>query len=439
MKGIVISGIGSGVGKTAISTGLMSLLSKRYRVQPYKVGPDFIDPMYHTLATGRRSRNLDAHMIGTENCKVLVGNTSEGADLCIVEGVRGLFEGSSGITERSSTAEMAKALDFPVVLVLNARSMTRTAAAVINGLRGFDRDVKISGVILNNVSGSQHEDKLRDALGLHCDIEIIGCVPGRGEASIPQRHLGLATPNSSEQICASEALVADLETDRLMDIMESSETEFPKRALYVRRENNFKAAIPYDDAFCFYYRENLDCLESSGFDLEFFSPLKGDSLPEADMYYLGGGYPEVHGDTLSGNRDFMEGLKNAADEGKAILGECGGLMAMCSTLDDGDDEHPMSGIFEGRAVVSGRHGPKYVSAEATEPNPLFRGMSVRGHEFHYSDVLDSTEDYGFLLSEGTGIKDGNDGLVYRNSIGSYMHQHALSVSDWAGGIVKSVK
>ena len=176
MKGAVIAGAGSGVGKTSIATGIMSSLSRRMEVQPFKVGPDFIDPMYHTVATGRRSRNLDTFMVPESRIRGVVGNASKGADICIVEGVRGLYEGLSGASDQCSTAEMAKVLGFPVVLVMDVRSLTRSAAAMINGLVTFDPGVDVRGVILNNVSGKQREDKLREAIGRYCDVDIVGVV-----------------------------------------------------------------------------------------------------------------------------------------------------------------------------------------------------------------------------------------------------------------------
>ncbi len=439
MRGVVIAGAGSGVGKTSISTGLMSLLSGKMNVQGYKIGPDFIDPMYHTLATGRRSRNLDTYMMDAQKAKSLVAHSSKGADLCVVEGVRGLYEGLSGTTEECSTAEMAKILGFPVILVINARSLTRSAAAIINGFKSFDPEVKISGVILNNVSGRPHEQKLREAIESRCDVEIIGFVPRKRADSVPQRALGLKTPSNAGYVDSMEDLVSCLDEDRLMDISESFEPEFEDSDLYVHRNISAEVAVPYDEAFCFYYAENIECLEASGFKVRKFSPLNGDSLPESDLYYLGGGYPELYAERLSENGDFMEGLRTAAEDGKAILGECGGLTVMCSSLSRKGESCPMSGIFQCEAVESGRHGPKYTAAASTGTNPLFRGMKVRGHEFHYSEIRGYGNEFGFRLDRGTGISSGNDGLIRGMCLGTYMYQHALSTDDWAQGLVKAVR
>ncbi len=442
MKGVVIAGAGSGGGKTSIATGLMSRLSRRMKVQPFKVGPDFIDPMYHTVATGRRSRNLDTYMVPEEKVRGVVGSSSKGADLCIVEGVRGLYEGLSGTSDRCSTAEMAKILGFPVVLVMDVRSLTRSAAAMINGLVNFDPGVDVRGVILNNVSGRQHEGKLREAIERYCDVDIVGVVGRHEGCQLKNRHLGLKTidESSADDVRGLEVLADDLDMDVLMGICESCDAEFPEAAPYARHDAGAKVAVPLDDAYCFYYKENLDCLEAAGMRIERFSPLAGDPLPDADMYYLGGGYPEVYADDLSENRDFLDGIRNVSEEGRPVLGECGGLMTLCEAIvQKVGTRHPMAGVFDADAVMCGRHGPKYVEAEPLSANPLF-GERVKGHEFHYSELdLHSAHDMGFRMERGYGIKDGMDGLCVKNTIGEYMHQNALSTDDWAKAIVEKIR
>ena len=443
MKGVVIAGTGSGVGKTSITTGLLSRLSRTMRTQAYKIGPDFIDPMYHTVATGRHARNLDSFLMTEDRIKNLVGYSARDADICVVEGVRGLYEGLSGESDECSTAEMAKMLGFPVILVVNARSLTRSAAAMIRGFQSFDEDVNIAGVILNNVSGKQHETKLLEAVRKYTDVDVIGIVRRDTNNAIGQRHLGLDTIDGSEKknIDYLETMVSELDLDRIMDICESNTVDdLPGNLPYVERNTGLKAAIPLDNAFCFYYYENIECMKSSGIDVRFFKPTCGDQLPDADLYYLGGGYPELYADGISRNTDFLEGLKTASEDGKMILGECGGLMTMCSsiTLSNGI-KNRMSGIFDADAKMSGRHGPSYVIANTTSANPLFPDMTVRAHEFHYSELEQHSDyPYGYDIVRGTGINGRCDGLVYKNSIGSYMHQHALSTDDWLARIVNKV-
>jgi cobyrinic acid a,c-diamide synthase len=436
MKGVVISGTGSGAGKTAIATGLMSRLSKNHKVQGYKVGPDFIDPMYHTAATGRPSRNLDSFMMSEDVIKNVVGYSSKGADICIVEGVRGLFEGSSGTTDAGSTAEIAKMLDLPVILVVNARSLTRSAAAIVNGFRTFDPELRIAGVIMNNVSGEQHQRKLTDAVERYSDIRIIGMVRRDPYNAVSGTAKGLVDPKS-EDIRKMNDMAADLDLDVITDAM-SDLPHMPSASPFTERsKQGVRAAVAMDGSFCFHYRDNLDCMRSSGIDVITFRPADGDMLPDADIYYLGGGYPEAHAERLSDNRDFMEGIKNASDEGKAIMGESGGLLSLCDSLTVSGRRYNMAGIFNAEAEITGkRHGPSYVIAHGSSDNPFFSGITLRAHEFHHSDlIIKGTYGTGYELSRGNGIGKGRDGIVVKRTLGTFMHQHALSVNDWAGHLL----
>jgi len=440
VKGFVIAGTGSGVGKTSITTGIMSLLSKKYKVQGFKVGPDFIDPMYHSAATGRPCRNLDSFMMDDDTIRNVVGYASKDADLCVVEGVRGLYEGFSGDSDIGSTANIAKLLNLPVILVVDAGSLTRSAAAILNGFRSFDPEVKIAGVILNKVSGKQYSDKLDVSMNAYCsDIKVVGKIPKDKQNTLGQRHLGLHTIVDAEKsgVRSLERLVESIDTDVLMDIAESTDPDLPTQSPYKERDCGATIAVPYDDAYCFYYRENLECLEASGFKIKKFSPVAGDILPDCDAMYLGGGYPELHAANISENRDFLDGMNNMCQEKKPILGECGGLMTMCSNMVDIDgNRFRMSGVFGCDSVfVNKRHGPTYVMADATPDNPLFKG-SVRAHEYHYSEITASGDErFGFDVKRGLGIVSQKDGLIHNSSIGTYMHQHALSSEDWAKGFV----
>ncbi len=443
MKGFVISGAGSGVGKTSVTTGILSLLSKKYKVQAFKAGPDFIDPMYHTAATGRRSRNLDSFMLSDEKIRNVAGYASNDADLIVVEGVRGLYEGFQGDGDIGSTAYIAKLLGLPVVLVLDAGSLTRSLAAIINGFRSFDPEVKIAGVILNKVSGPQHSEKLDVAMSTYCkDVKVVGKVRKDRDNVLGQRYLGLHTLHSFEkgEIEPLERLVDPLDLDVLMGIAEETETDLPTGSPYMQRDVSMTAAVPVDDAYSFYYAENLECLEASGIKVKTFRPTDGERLPEADMVYLGGGYPELYADRISQNRDFLEGVKQMSQEGRPVYGECGGLMTMCSSLKDKNNvSYPMAGVFDATAEMVGvRHGPTYVLADANTVNPLFKGP-VRGHEYHYSEVKCQNPVFGFDVKRGLGISGGKDGLVKGNSVGAYMHQHALSSDDWAKGFADAVQ
>ncbi|MCL2296107.1 MAG: hydrogenobyrinic acid a,c-diamide synthase (glutamine-hydrolyzing) [Methanomassiliicoccaceae archaeon] len=435
MKGIVIAGTGSGVGKTSIATGLMRKLSRRMKVQGFKVGPDFIDPMYHRAATGRYSRNLDSFMMSKDVVKNVAAYGSKDADISIIEGVRGLFEGQSGKDDSGSTAEIAKLLGLPVVLVVNARSLTRSAAAIVNGFRSYDKEIDIAGVILNNVSGAQHEGKLKDAME-DSGTRVLGIVRRDVNLRVQERHLGLSAERSSDKdvLDGMEGIADGVDIDQLLDICCGSQ-EDEISCPYVRRDSGLTAAVPMDDAFCFYYRENIECMTASGVKIEYFSPLNGDPLPDADMYYLGGGYPELYMEWLSENRDFFQGLRTACDDGKVIIGECGGMLPLCTSVKADGIIYETAGIFDAEADMIGkRHGPSYVIARANKKCGLFDG-TVRGHEFHYSTVSPRPEcEFGFDILRGSGLTDGKDGMVRRNALGTYMHQHALSSKDWMGKI-----
>jgi cobyrinic acid a,c-diamide synthase len=378
-------------------------------------------------------------MMGDDIIRNIVGYASKDADLCIVEGVRGLYEGFSADSDIGSTARLAKVLGFPVLLTVDVRSLNRSAAAIVNGFAAFDPELDIKGVILNNISGRQHEDKLEEAIGRYCRQEIVGKVRKMPERPTKERYLGLITPNTKDMpdIAPLAEMAEGVDLDRLMQVAESSDSELPQECPYVRRDSGLTAAVPMDDSFCFYYRENIECLEASGVRVKTFSPTDGEPLPDADIYYIGGGYPELHAEEISSNSDFLEGIKNVSEEGRPVLGECGGLLTMCRSLKDaGGRRFGMAGIFDAGAEMTGvRHGPAYVMAKATRENPLF-GSDVRAHEYHYSDVfIEHDGSFGYKLLRGSGISGGMDGLVSNNTLGTYMHQHALSSADWASGLI----
>jgi len=432
MRRVVLAGSGSGVGKTSIAAGLMLRMDRS--VQPFKVGPDYIDPMFHALASGRPSRNLDSFMIDPSVMLEHFRWTCRDADMALIEGVRGLYDGLTSTGDTGSTAEIAKLLDAPVVLVINARSLAKSAAAVALGFKQLDPRVRVAGVILNNVSGERHRRKATEAVEQLAKVPVLGAVE-RG-SSLPERHLGLVTVEEQGDLGTVKAelkgMVEDVDLDMLMEISESAGPLEPRdEPVLPQGSAGIRVAVPRDRSFCFYYQENLESLERAGAEMIYFRPTDGDRLPDADLYYLGGGYPEAHMDEISSNRDFLEGLRTAAADGKAIYAECGGLMVLCSSIGF-EQKRGMAGVFPCAAELTGkRQGLSYVRAKGTESNPFFPGLEVRGHEFHYSRLVPRPEGpFGYGMERGTGIDGRHDGLVKGKVLGCYMHQHALSRLDW---------
>ena len=440
---VVIAGTGSGVGKTAITAGIMSRLSKNRCVQGYKVGPDFIDPMFHTLACRRQSRNLDSFFMDKSTIKNLFGWASKDANISIVEGVRGLYDGLTSVGDDGSTAEIAKFLDAPVILVVNARSLAKSAAAHVLGFKMLDPEVNIAGVILNNVSGDRHRKKATEAIETFTSIPVVGTVEKLPE-KLAERHLGLVTTfesDNSEILRQTSDMVADIDFSQIEEIAENaSDVYFDDSCPFETADpKSVKVGIPFDRAYSFYYPENLESLKYAGADLRYFKPTEGESIPDVNSIYLGGGYPEVYASEISANKDFLEGLKTFSDDNKLIYGECGGMMTLCSSIVN-DSEYEMAKIFSEKAVqTQQRQGLSYVRAAATADNFLFAGQEIRAHEFHYSHLVPvPSGPFAYSISRGTGFNNGFDGKIVNKTIGTYMHQHALSTKSWGTSFVNFV-
>jgi cobyrinic acid a,c-diamide synthase len=440
---VVIAGSGSGVGKTTIATGIMSLLSKGYEVQGFKVGPDFIDPMFHKEATGRPSRNLDSFFMDPPTIRNLFGWGSRGADISVIEGVRGLYEGITATGEQGSTAEIAKLLGAPIILVINARSLTKSAAAQVLGYKMLDPMVNIQGVILNQVSGERHREKAVKAVTQLTGTRVVGTVE-RTVKRMPERHLGLVTTEEDRDMLGTmdmlEEMLVDIDIDMVKEIADDCEdVEFYEECPFPRGEGRATVAVPKDRAFSFYYHENLESMEAAGARIVQFSPVGGDSLPEADSYYLGGGYPEVYAREISENRDFLEGLRNASDDGKLVYGECGGMLALSRSIITRDGEYPMTGVFDIDAELTDeRQGLSYVIANGTPENILFPGVEIRGHEFHYTRLVPTPRThFAYEMVRGKGIDGKHDGMTIRKTIGTYMHHHALANKEWGKAWVRA--
>ncbi|MCX8207093.1 MAG: cobyrinate a,c-diamide synthase [Methanothrix sp.] len=424
LPAFIVAGTHSGVGKTTVTLGLMAALRRRgMTVQPFKVGPDFIDPTHHTAICGRHSRNLDTFMMGADGVRRSFLSAIKGADVAVVEGVMGLYDGIGG-GEEASTAHVAKVLGIPVVLVLNVHGMSRSAAALIHGFSSFDPAVNITGVILNQVGSERHMKALRESI----NFRIFGALPRRKSISLPSRHLGLAM---GFEIAHDINALADLVEENVLleELLDACKLEIavPETEFGEGEEGGVRIAIALDEAFCFYYQDNIDRLRSAGAEIVPFSPIR-DELPDVDGIYIGGGYPELHAASLESGRCIQQ-IRAAASDGMPIYGECGGLMYLGESLVIDDRRYKMAGILPATTLMT-RHlqALGYVEGDVIRDNPVAtEGSVIRGHEFHYSRVeCDRDAKLAYRLRRGQGIANGMDGLVEHMTLGGYLHAHFAS-------------
>ncbi len=404
----------------------MAAFCKKYKVQPFKVGPDFIDTSHHTRICGRPSRNLDSFIMGKRGVLETFKRASEGADFCIIEGVMGLFDGLDD-TEIASTAHVAKILDLPVVLVVNAHGVSRSIAAVVKGFSEFDR-VNIRGIILNNAGANRHVKLIKDSLeSAGIRIPVIGALPRNPELAIPSRHLGLHM--AGENNLNFQLLSEFIEKNTDMEAIKTVAGNFNSPDIDPKEpEERFdvRIGIASDSAFCFYYPDSLDALRNLGAELIFFSPMS-DRLPEVDGIYLGGGYPELYARELEASNTRLQ-IKKAADNGMPIYGECGALLYLNGSLEIGR-VYKMAGVLGASSKMTDNLAVLgYTEALTTADSPIARkGKIIRGHEFHYSITeCDRDAHFVYKLRRGKGICSGKDGLLEHNTLASYMHTHPAS-------------
>lgn len=464
---IVLAGTHSGVGKTTLATGLMAALKKRERpIQGYKVGPDYIDPSYHKAATGRASRNLDRWLLGESLPSVFAQTAKE--RWAVIEGVMGMYDGMSGTAGFGSTADVAKLLDAPIVLIVDASSMSRSVAALVHGFSTYDPQVKLRGVILNRVKSSAQEAILREALS-EIRIPVLGVLPKELSLKLPERHLGLVPVGEGGLIegfidTLSELITKHVDLDLVESIMldapefkQSSLPEIEKdhildpsdkpniidpeqvsvsttnnEIIYpnIQRQetsNKFRLGLAWDEAFLFYYQDALDLAVDLNASIVPFSPLHDHSIPEdLDGVFLGGGFPELHLKQLSQNKSFIKSLQDFAASGKPIYAECGGYMYLGKSITDFEgNELPMAGIIPMKAEMTKRlQGIGYRKGVFREGNFLGPdGTTVQGHEFHYSRVIYEKE-YPPAYELFRGDKaDRLEGYARDNIVASYLHLH----------------
>jgi cobyrinic acid a,c-diamide synthase len=428
---IVVAGATSGVGKTAITTAIMYALTKNgFHVQPFKIGPDFIDPSYHNLVTGRPSRNLDVWMMGKNGVLKCFNNSSQGADVAIIEGVMGLFDGLSGKGDYASTAQIAKMLDAPVILVIDAGKAARSIAAIALGFLHFDKKLKIAGFILNNVAGDKHAKFVLDAFACKVNVPIIGIVRRDKKITIEERHLGLipALEKKKRSIYQSAKYISEqIDIDKIKSLCKpinrnkTIQKEFP--------DTRIRVAVALDESFNFYYEDNFDALRKQQAELIFFSPVNDVELPEnIHGIIIGGGFPEILADKLEFNQAMIKSISKAATNGMPIYGECGGLMYLTRSIRRNNEgkkkRQKMVGLIEADTFMSGKLTLNYTEADCT--SSFFEDIyKIRGHEFHYSNIENISTDskFAYNMRRGNGVDNKRDGFVVYNCLASYMHLH----------------
>ncbi len=445
-RGLVIAGTQSGVGKTTVTLGLLYALRRRgLMVQPFKVGPDFIDPGHHTQAAGRLSRNLDGWMLTQDANLALFRRHAGQAQVAVVEGVMGLFDGYDGLSDAGSTAQMAKWLGLPVLLVVDARAMARSAAALVHGFATFDRDLTLAGVVFNRIGGAAHLNYLEQALSQLDGVKCLGGLPREAHLAIPERHLGLTTaedhPLEKEHLeHLADFLEEHLDLDGLLASLPvlALPQEVPEEAV----APTVRLGVARDRAFCFYYPENLEWLEHFGAELVPFSPLTDRELP-ANLHglYLGGGYPELFAAQLAANEGLKRDLKVRAAAGLPIYAECGGLMYLSQEIRDLEGHHyPMAGLLPLKVRMLKRlRALGYREITLTAAGLLGpAGTRARGHEFHYSEIAAETGDLDRLyhLTARQGAEAPAEGYSNNHVLASYVHLHFGSNPEVARNLVE---
>jgi cobyrinic acid a,c-diamide synthase len=446
---LVIAGLSGDSGKTIACLSILTALKGRGRsVSVFKKGPDYIDPAWLSWVADATCRNLDTYMVDREVVLGRFVTHAAESEISVIEGNRGLFDGRN-VSGTHSTAELAKLIQAPVVLVVDAAKSTRTVAAIVKGCVDFDPDLTVSGVILNHVAGDRHLGVLTDSIGKYSGLPVVGAIPKLGDdaALVPGRHLGLVTPSEYRSGPALQARLREI-AERYLDIGGIVEIAGSAGALRCapaesRHAGRAQVRIGYfqDSVFTFYYPENLEALEAKGAELVPVSSLADQRLPEVDALYIGGGFPETHAEQLVRNRSMMEAVKEAALGGLPIYAECGGLIYLARSLRCDGVVYPMAGLFPIDLVMRQKPvGHGYTSVRVDAPNPFHAvGTSIRGHEFHYSGLAEGPSPVASCMSveRGVGVGGSRDGLIRCNTLACYTHLHADGVAGWASAMVSS--
>ena len=440
---LVISGSTSGVGKTSITSAIIYGLKKRgYTVQPFKVGPDYIDPSYLTSISNNETKNLDVWLMGKNELVKSFVNSST-SDISIIEGVMGYYDGFGGKTNHASTHHVATLLKSPVILVLDASKTSRSIAATALGFTKFHRNSRISGIILNKIGSKKHEILCRSALE-NLKIPIIGVVPKNTENILESRHLGLIPVVEQKQLQrkikqVSQQISDYLDFEKLVKICKNVE-HIPKTKLQKFKKPNISIAVALDSSFNFYYHDNIQALRREGAKIKFFSPISDKKIPKCDSVYIGGGFPEILGKKLSQNHSMKKSIKQAAENEIPIYAECGGLMYLTKSIKHNNQKYKMVGLFDAETQMTKKMTLNYTQGRITSNCLISSPRNFNAHEFHYSKITNLPKDAKFLydLKIGEGISSKKDGFSEYNVLASYCHLYFDSAK-FASNIIKNSK
>ena len=452
MNRMLISAAHKSSGKTMVSIGLCAALKARgHAVQPFKKGPDYIDPMWLSLAAGHPCRNLDLYLMDTPD--VVDTFARHASEVNLVEGNKGLYDGLS-LDGSNSNAALAKLLDLPVFLVIDARGMTRGIAPLILGYQAFDKDIQIAGVILNQLGGSRHESKLREVIEHYTDVPVVGAIQYDERLSIIERHLGLMPSNESIAASAKvkqigDAIAEQVDLDKLLTLSQKEQAPVPAKACAFPPSvggKRVRIGIARDRAFGFYYADDLDALEAAGATLVPFDTLNDPHLPEVDALYIGGGFPEACAIELEANTALRSEIRQVIDKGMPVYAECGGMMYLSRSIAFQGRSYEMVGAIPGDVKMHAKPvGRGYVHLREDPEHPWPRQDSpatqIRAHEFHYSSLenLPPDQHFAYHVERGHGITGQRDGLILNNLLASYTHLRTIGSCNWAFRFVAFIR
>ncbi len=450
---IVIAALRGGSGKTILSLGLIAAWrEKGYRIAPFKKGPDFIDAGWMGLAAARPCHNLDPFLMDQAQILGSFHSNSDGMDLSLIEGNRGLYDGLD-LDGSCSTAELAKLLGAPVIMVVDVTMATRTVAAVVMGCQVFAPELHIAGVILNRVAGSRQEALIRNAIERYCDTPVMGSLPRMGDNPFPERHMGLVPYQENDHaekaiLWAKGKVKCHLDLEQIWNIGQGAGDmgqgpRYRKNPLMVREtDKSPRIGLIRDTAFWFYYPENLDQLKDMGASLVEINAISQGSLPRLDALYIGGGFPETQAKALADNSTFRDSLREEIQRGLPVYAECGGFMYLGESLVAGGRTYPMVGALPVQFILQKRpQGHGYTVLEVDRPNPYYEvGQTLKGHEFHYSKAVLTGKEPArlvFRVERGNGVDGTRDGLCKKGVLATYTHVHAAGNDLWAKGFLNA--